>query len=104
MKPWLSVIGIGEEGVEGLSGEARALLAGAELLVGGERHLAMIDGASTADRCSWDRPLQTTVARILERRGRPVVVLATGDPMHYGIGVTLAKAIPADEMRVLPAI
>ncbi|GAG29907.1 unnamed protein product, partial [marine sediment metagenome] len=42
MKPWLSVVGIGEDGLEGLSAAARALLGSAEVLVGGERHLAMI--------------------------------------------------------------
>ena len=40
--PWLSIIGIGEDGLDGLSAAARALLAGAELVVGGRRHLALV--------------------------------------------------------------
>jgi precorrin-6Y C5,15-methyltransferase (decarboxylating) len=99
--PWLAVIGLGEDGVGGLSQTARALIAGAELLVGGARHLALVpEGA--ARRIAWLTPLAATVAVIAEHRFRPVVVLATGDPLCYGIGVTLARRFPAAEMLMLP--
>jgi precorrin-6Y C5,15-methyltransferase (decarboxylating) len=101
MTPWLSVIGIGEEGLEGLSEAARSLIAQAEILIGGQRHLAMIpEGA--AERFSWERPLARTIEAIAARRGRRVVVLATGDPLWYGVGVTLARRFGSDEMTVLP--
>ena len=40
MSPWLTVVGIGDDGLAGLSPAARALVETAELLVGGERHQA----------------------------------------------------------------
>ncbi len=102
MKPWLSVIGIGEDGLERLSPAARALIDAAEVLVGGERHLAMVPSGG-AERLGWRTPLADTIAEITARRGKRVAVLATGDPMSYGIGVTLARHVPMDEMTVLPA-
>ena len=103
MSVWLNVIGIGEDGIEALPRALQALIERAELIVGGERHLAMVAEASSEKR-SWDSPLTLTLDAIWSRRGRPVVVLATGDPMHFGIGVALAKRVPAEEMAVHPHI
>lgn len=100
--PWLSIIGIDLSGWEGLSPTAQALAQAADVLVGGERHLAMAP-PSAARRESWDSPLSAALDRIEGWRGQAVVVLATGDPMDYGIGATLLRRIPAAEVRVLPA-
>ena len=102
MTPWLSIVGLGEDGVPGLAPAARALLDNAEVLIGGTRHLDMVpdDGR---ERLTWPSPLGAIVEEIARRRGQRVCVLATGDPMHYGIGVTLAKAVPMDEMVIIPA-
>jgi len=102
MTPWLSIVGIGEDGLDGLSVAARTLLDGAEVLIGGERHLAMIpeDGR---ERLAWPSPLSALVSRIESYRGRAVCVLASGDPFCFGIGTTLAKRIDRDEMAVIPA-
>jgi precorrin-6Y C5,15-methyltransferase (decarboxylating) len=102
MTRWLGIIGMGEEGLEALSPVARALIDKAELLVGGARHHALVPNG-TAERLTWATPLSLTVEEILRRRGRRVVVLATGDPMWFGIGVTLARRVPAEEMWVIPA-
>lgn len=99
---WLSIVGIGEDGREGLGGAARALVDAAELVVGGPRHLALI-GALKAEKMPWASPLEATVPAILARRGRPVAVLASGDPFWFGAGVTLARHVPAEEMIVAPA-
>ncbi|MGH6932086.1 MAG: precorrin-6y C5,15-methyltransferase (decarboxylating) subunit CbiE [Dongiaceae bacterium] len=101
MNPWLAVIGMGEDGLRGLSPTARELIERAELLVGGERHLAMVP-AGNAERISWSLPLAGTLEQIRGARGQRVAVLATGDTMWFGIGVTLAGAIQAEEMRILP--
>jgi precorrin-6Y C5,15-methyltransferase (decarboxylating) len=100
---WLSVVGIGEDGLEGLTPRARMLVDGAQTLVGGDRHLAMIpeDGR---ERLTWPSPLADLMPHIAERRGSMVCVLATGDPMFFGIGVTLAKHFDADEMDVVPSL
>ena len=102
MTPWLSIVGLGEDGLPGLAPAARALLDNAEVLIGGTRHLDMVpdDGR---ERLTWPSPLGAIVEEITRRRGQRVCVLATGDPMHYGIGVTLAKAVPMDEMVIIPA-
>ncbi len=103
MTPWLSIIGIGEDGLAGIGDAARVLIDDAEFLVGGERHLAMI-AAGKAERHCWERPLKRTIDRIAEWRGRPVAVLASGDPMCYGVGVTLARRFERNEMTILPQI
>ena len=102
MTPWLAVVGIGEEGLAGLGPRARALVDSAETLVGGARHLAAVpdDGRP---RFAWPRPLEAGIDRVLALRPRRVCVLATGDPMHYGIGALLARRVPDPEMTVVPA-
>ena len=99
---WLSVVGVGEEGADGLGPRARALVDSAEVLAGGRRHLAMIpdDGRP---RLPWPRPFAAGIDALLALRPRPVCVLATGDPMHYGAGAALARRVPPGEMTVVPA-
>jgi hypothetical protein len=82
--PWLSIVGLGEDGLDGLPAAPRALIAGAETLIGGERHLAMVPPAAPKRLC-WTTPLSRTLDAIESRRGRRVCVLATGDPMWFGI-------------------
>jgi len=101
MSAWLSVIGIGEDGLAGLTPVARALVESAEIVFGGERHLAMLPPAPQR-RCGWARPLAETMRAIAREQGRRVVVLASGDPLHYGVGVTLLRHFGRDAMIVLP--
>lgn len=101
-KRWLSLIGIGEDGLEGLTPAARALLAQASFVVGGARHLALA-GTLSAETLCWPRPLSDALPAILERRGTPVAVLASGDPFFFGVGSLLAAHIPHDEIQCLPA-
>ena len=103
MSRWLTIIGLGEDGLEGLTPAARRLIERAETLVGGERHLAKVPNG-TAERLTWASPLKLTIDEILRRRERRVVVLATGDPLWFGIGVTLLRAVPAAETRILPGV
>jgi precorrin-6Y C5,15-methyltransferase (decarboxylating) len=99
---WLSIIGIGEDGLAGLSDAARMLIARASLVVGGRRHLELVADAVTGETMAWPSPPQSAFPAILERRGSPVSVIATGDPFFYGIGSLLARAMPPDEMTCLP--
>jgi len=100
---WLSIVGLGEGGWPELSALGRSLVEGAELIIGGERHLAMLPPSVQGRRLGWASPLSRTVEEIVVQRGRPVAVLATGDPMHFGIGVTLTRTVPVSEMLMLPA-
>ncbi len=101
MTRWLAVVGIGEDGIAALAPAARALIGTAELLVGGARHLAMVP-AGTAERLVWRRPLVATLEDIAAWRGRRVTVLASGDPLWYGIGAVLARRFPIDDMTIVP--
>ena len=93
MPRWLSIVGIGEDGSEGLSPVARGLISDAEFVFGGRRHLGLaaplIQGAAKA----WPSPFDTAVSEVLRHRGHPVCVLASGDPLCYGVGATLAREI-----------
>lgn len=100
---WLAILGIGEDGVEGLTAAARALISGAELVVGGARHLALADGLIRGERMAWPTPLADAIPKICARRGSPVAVLASGDPFCYGVGTKLLRYVPAEETLCLPA-
>ena len=102
MTRWLSIVGIGDDGLDGLSPAARALVDGAAVLVGGARHLAMVpeDGR---ERLSWPTPLSDIRPALETRRGRPVCVLATGDPLCYGVGAKLHRWFDREEILVVPS-
>jgi precorrin-6B C5,15-methyltransferase / cobalt-precorrin-6B C5,C15-methyltransferase len=99
---WLSIVGIGEDGIEGLSPVAQKLVASAELVVGGKRHLGLAEALIRGRTLAWPSPIGEALPEIAKHRGRPVVVLASGDPFHYGIGDLLLRSIPAAETLCLP--
>ncbi|MGE5538390.1 MAG: precorrin-6y C5,15-methyltransferase (decarboxylating) subunit CbiE [Gemmatimonas sp.] len=100
-EPWLSVVGIGADGLRSIAPAGRDAIDRAEILVGGARHLALIppDGR---ERMAWDSPIATTIDRLGTLAGRRVVVLASGDPMSFGIGATLARRF-GDAVRIISA-
>ena len=98
---WLWLVGIGEDGLDGLSPAARGLLAQAELVVGGARHLRLA-GPLGRRTLAWPSPLTDALPDIVALRGRPVVVLASGDPFFYGVGTLIAQHVPAEEILCLP--
>lgn len=100
---WLSIVGIGEDGLGGLSLVGRSLFDQAEILVGGERHLAMLPAADPRKRLCWTSPIADSVEEIIRHRGQAVCVLASGDPLWYGIGVTLTQRLPIAEITIVPA-
>lgn len=100
---WLTILGIGEDGVEGLTSTARALISAAALVVGGERHLALAADLIEGETLAWLRPLAVGLETIMAQRGRSVVVLASGDPFEHGVGVQLAERAPMAEILCLPA-
>ncbi|TAJ30619.1 precorrin-6y C5,15-methyltransferase (decarboxylating) subunit CbiE [Bosea sp. (in: a-proteobacteria)] len=102
-QPWLSLIGLGEDGAAGLCREALAALNEAEIVFGGERHIALV-GSVPGELRPWPQPFRNALPQILKERGRKVCVLATSDPFHYGIGNSLSRAIPASEMRIIPQL
>ena len=101
MTRWLSIVGIGDDGLTGLSPAARTLVETAQTLVGGPRHLAMVQEGG-AERLPWRRPLADTIADLEARQGTRVAVLASGDPLWYGVGVVLARHFRREEMTIVP--
>jgi precorrin-6Y C5,15-methyltransferase (decarboxylating) len=99
---WLALIGIGEDGLAGLSDAAKALLGAAELVVGGRRHLMLARDAIGGKTLAWPSPISAAFPEIAARRGRLVAVLASGDPFFYGVGKQLVEIVPADEILCLP--
>ena len=101
-KRWLSIVGIGEDGVEGLSPVARRLITSAELVIGGARHLELAGDLVCGRPLAWPSPMSDAFSEIKRYRGRSVVVLASGDPFHFGVGKQLAALVPAEEFVCLP--
>ncbi len=99
---WLSILGIGEEGVESLSPAARALIQGADRVVGGARHISLANVLIRGERTVWPRPIEAAFPAIMAERPRPVVVLASGDPFCHGVGSHLARLVPPGEMLCIP--
>lgn len=99
---WLTIVGIGEDGLDGLTDLTKSLIADAEVVFGGDRHLRLVRNMNLAEQRRWQSPIETSIEEVARLRGRKrVCVLASGDPFHYGIGATLARRIPAAEMLVI---
>lgn len=103
MTAWLDVIGIGEDGWDGLSSVAQARLASAEIIIGGARHHALAPHL-TAERINWPSPFRALVDEIGALRGRRVAVLVTGDPLWFSVGGHLARKFPASDITFHPQI
>ena len=100
--PWLSIIGIGEDGLDGLTPAARSLIESAALVAGGERHIKLAGDLIKGKSLHWTSPLDKAIDEIKSHAGKPVAVLASGDPFHFGIGVTLTRHIPREDMFAIP--
>jgi precorrin-6Y C5,15-methyltransferase (decarboxylating) len=101
MSPWLTVVGIGEDGYKGLGKNARHALLKAQHVFGSSRQLALLPPCIHAEHQQWPSPF--SLAPVLEKRGVAVCVLASGDPMLFGVGVSLTRQLPFEEMLVHPA-
>src|SRR5260370_36960054 len=91
---WLSIVGIGEDGVDGLSAKAATLIGDAELVVGGRRHLNLARTLIRGESMAWPSPMGDALAGILARRPTPVPVLASADPFCFGVGPRLLPLVP----------
>ncbi|MEY4576656.1 MAG: precorrin-6y C5,15-methyltransferase (decarboxylating) subunit CbiE, partial [Pseudomonadota bacterium] len=101
--PWLAIVGVNADGLAGLSETARAAIARAEVVVGSQRQLALVQTLVRGESWSWPTPLAQGIARLWTRRGRPTCVIASGDPFFYGIGATLAPELTREEFVCFPA-
>ncbi|MEM9147328.1 MAG: precorrin-6y C5,15-methyltransferase (decarboxylating) subunit CbiE [Pseudomonadota bacterium] len=99
--PWLSIVGIGEDGPDGLSSASRLALEAAECVIGPPRHLALLPDLA-AERIAWPVPFSDGVETLLSLRGRNVVALASGDPFWFGAGSILTARLEVGEWRAFP--
>lgn len=100
------VVGMGADGWEGLGGAAREAVAAADVVFGSARQLGLVpDEVTRAQRCAWPTPLVPALPGLLDEHDRQrVCVLASGDPMFHGIGVTLSDMLGAQRIRVFPQV
>ncbi|SLN30882.1 Precorrin-6Y C(5,15)-methyltransferase [decarboxylating] [Roseovarius gaetbuli] len=101
--PWLHIVGIGEDGMDGLLPATRAIVEAAEVIVGGERHHQLAEGIS-AERVSWPSPFDALIDLLLAHKGRRVVVLATGDPLWFSVGARIGRAMEPGEIVYHPQL
>jgi precorrin-6Y C5,15-methyltransferase (decarboxylating) len=99
---WLAVVGLGEDGINGLSPAARRLVAQAAFVVGGRRHLALVKPLA-AETMVWPSSIEDSLDRIEAWRGKRTCVLASGDPFFFGVGTMLMRRFAPSEMMCLPA-
>lgn len=100
---WLTIVGIGEDGVAGLGDEAKRRIAESDHVFGGKRHLELAHSLVTGEARPWPVPFDGEMRDVLALTGKKVCVLASGNPFLYGVGATLAKKVPADEIYSIPA-
>ena len=101
----MAVVGIGADGWDGLGSAARTVLAEAELVLGSERQLRLLPAGLPAERRAWPSPMLPALPELLaERHHRRLAVLASGDPMFYGIGGTLVRLLGAGSVRIIAQV
>ncbi|SEV95082.1 precorrin-6Y C5,15-methyltransferase (decarboxylating) [Aliiroseovarius sediminilitoris] len=100
--PWLHIVGIGEDGIAGLTPATRAVVDAAEVIVGGTRHHDLIDG--DAERLAWPSPFDSLIDELTQRSGKRVVVLATGDPLWYSVGAKIGRHIDPAQIVYHPQV
>ncbi|MFT6075984.1 MAG: precorrin-6Y C5,15-methyltransferase (decarboxylating), partial [Yoonia sp.] len=100
---WLHIVGIGEDGMDGLVPATRAVVEAAEIIIGGERHHALAANI-TAKRLAWPNPFDALISTIEGLRGRRVVILATGDPLWFSVGARIGRALDPSEIIYHPQL
>ena len=100
---WLSIVGIGEEGLKGLGEDARAAVSSASVVFGGRRHLELAAAAISGEARPWPTPFDAAMLDVVTLRGQKVCVLASGDPFLFGVGATLSRHVPVEEFVTYPA-
>lgn len=103
MSAWLHIVGIGEDGLDGLTPSARTVVEAAEVIIGGDRHHLLAEGM-TAERVAWPSPFDALIDTLQGYKGKRVVVLATGDPLWYSVGARIGRSIPPSEIVYHPQL
>ncbi|WP_245582557.1 precorrin-6y C5,15-methyltransferase (decarboxylating) subunit CbiE [Neorhizobium lilium] len=100
---WLSIVGLGEDGMAGLGENAREAISAASFVFGGKRHLELAAPLIRGEARPWPTPFDSAMNDVVALRGRRVCVLASGDPFFFGVGVTLSRHVTSNEFTAYPA-
>ncbi|MEB8386690.1 precorrin-6y C5,15-methyltransferase (decarboxylating) subunit CbiE [Rhodobacteraceae bacterium KMM 6894] len=100
---WVTIVGLGEDGANGLGAASLAALSEAEIVMGAARHLELLPDLN-AQRITWPVPFADGIEQLLKLRGQRVVVLASGDPFWFGAGGSLMRHLAPEEWRALPGV
>ncbi|MEM9581570.1 MAG: precorrin-6y C5,15-methyltransferase (decarboxylating) subunit CbiE [Pseudomonadota bacterium] len=100
---WLHIVGIGEDGMDGLTPATRAVVEAAEIIIGGDRHHTL-SASVRAQRVAWPSPFDALIDKLLEYKGKRVVVLATGDPLWFSIGARIGRSIDPAQIVYHPQL
>lgn len=99
--PTVTVVGIGL-GPEDLNKSHRKAIQRAEILVGGKKQLAMFAG-QTEDTWTLGASPKATLEQVREKAGgKRVVILASGDPLFFGIGERALEVFGPEKVTFLP--
>ncbi|EJF88829.1 bifunctional cobalt-precorrin-7 (C(5))-methyltransferase/cobalt-precorrin-6B (C(15))-methyltransferase [Bartonella tamiae] len=99
---WLTIIGIGDDGWNGLSSNHKDILLRAKTIFGGKRHIEFLPETVKNNAREWPSPLKNAFPKLHNLKGTATVILASGDPMFFGIGATLLREFTIDEITILP--
>jgi precorrin-6B C5,15-methyltransferase / cobalt-precorrin-6B C5,C15-methyltransferase len=98
------VVGIGADGIAGLAQASRDELARATVVYGSPRQLALLDDTVIAERREWPSPMVPALAALLDAADGDVHVVASGDPLLYGVGSSLIRLHGTEQVKVLPHV
>ncbi|MGI9312117.1 MAG: precorrin-6y C5,15-methyltransferase (decarboxylating) subunit CbiE, partial [Alphaproteobacteria bacterium] len=102
MSEKIKLIGIGDDGFEVLSKKVQSIILDAEIIMGGLRHLSMLPEV-VAKKISWSKDLKQDIKKINEYKSKKICILASGDPLFYGIGRLLLEHYSISEVEVIPS-
>ena len=100
---WLTIVGLGEDGLEGLASASQNALKKAKTIWGAKRHIDLLSKDGSEKHRVWPVPFKDGIDEILKLRGQPVVVLASSDPFWYGAGAVLSRHLKQDEWISIPS-
>lgn len=101
--PWLHIVGIGEDGMEGLVPATRAVVEAADIIIGGDRHHKLSINL-TAIRIAWPSPFDVMIETLQTFKEKRVVILVTGDPLWFSVGARIGREIPTNELVYHPQL
>jgi len=101
--PKIHIIGIGDDGLDGVTAPARALVEQADLLVGADSTLAKLP-ALKGKRLVVGSDLDEAVAQMAAAAKQKIVVLASGDPLFYGVARYFCDKLGKDRFDVVPHV